>query len=791
MMTEQASVADHVSIHQSDDTLILRHPSYQAIWDLARGGVLVYLEDLCTAVTLLDARQGGPSPDLIVAASATLEEDPHDIAMSALGRAEVEVYETADGDRAQLIFTVASDEVKIERHLTVKAASAWIEERVFLQNVSDHDLLIDRYPDWEAAGKTAVAGDLYHWTVNPGGVDYLLAGLCIGGDYAGTQYVTPACGYPFFYNRGRFAEMDDTAITLVAGHHGAVLPCIMAYNEQLGSGVLLSCLHDRSLRYVRMYADQASGTGTITAQVWWARWLSPRERQEVATWHLVPFSGDYGAMLDEYRHFLAAEYGVTPPAEASPDLDETFVACIHSVLLNGLGHMDLLQPYIDRVAEVGATAFWMSGTFLDASDLEPKAIKSRCMPVTDGEKYVPTTRYGGPEAHERLVDYIHSKGLKFVIWVTGYGVTGFDPLYREHPEAFIRMRRPIYLGTDSNPSWPGYDLTLGRFDPWVYPPFGGATIGGDTTNPIWREFWLHNQEYWAAHGVDGIFFDSFNPMPPNYNLRPWPGQINLEIINLQREARRRARAVNPGFFTFTEGGGYLMATVNDFTHTWHGASAPPLPPFRTEPLTPEEEARFLRDEALSMIPGARAWASVSETGDNQGGAGSDSRPRVVYNFFSGRMPMLSMYSIGAQPEPIRNETDYWADWRPYPADEPHPAEAEHWEQVKRLWQLRQAYPELKSGTLDIEHVSADDPAVHAFLRIKDDHVTVTAINFRHEPVTCALALDLSATGLSADDNLQPRELLTDQALPACTGAMLAQGWSVTIPPRDGVVVRLR
>ena len=682
--------------------------------------------------------------------------------------------------------------MRIERHLTVRANSAWIEERVFLQNLCDHDLLIDRYPDWEAQGKTAVAGDLFHWGVNPGGVDYLLSGLCIGGDYVGTEYVTPACGYPFFYNRGHFAEMGDTAITIVGGHHGAVLPCIMAWHEEKGAGLLLSCLHDRCLRYLRMYGEQAAQAGTIAAQLWWARWLAPRERQEVATWHLVPFTGDYGPMLDEYRHMLADEYGIAAPAEACDDIDDTFVGVLPSILMNGLGHMDLLQPYIDRVAEVGVNALWLSGTALDACDIDDRVYKSRCQPLTDGEgKYAVTTRYGGPAARERLIEYVHGKGLKFVIWVTGYGLTGFDPMYRQHPEAFVRMRRPIDMTPEDNPNWPGYDSTVGRFDRWVYPPFGGDSIGSDTTNPVWRHFWLHNQEYWAARGVDGIFFDSFNPMPPNYALYPWPGQISLEIINLQREARRRARAVNPKFFTFTEGGGYLMATVNDFTHTWFGAGPPPLPPFRTRPLTPEEEARFLRDEVLSMIPGARAHAAIDDAGDNQGGVSHESRPRVLFSLFSGRMPILSLFSIGAQPEPIRNETEYWAFWKPYPADHPHPDEAAHWERVKAYWQLRQTYPELRAGTLDIDHVHADDPAVHAFLRVKDGQFTLCAINFRREPVTCMLTLSGNVLPFDAEEPLSPRELLTGIALPPTTGDALTRGYAVTIGARDGVVIKLR
>lgn len=794
-MTIENLLTQRLHVQRDAQCLILHHPLMKIIWDLAQGGRMIFLEDRRSGIVLLDARTGGPAPDLLVAASATLEEDAHDIRMSDYP-AEVEIFATPEGDALRLIFTVAGPEVRIERQLAIRAASAWIEERVFLRNMSDHDLLIDRYPDWEAQGKTAVAGDLYHWGVNPGGVDYLLNGLRIGGDYAGTEYVTPACGYPFFYNRGHFAEMGESAITLVAGHHGAVLPCIMAYNETAQSGVLLSCLHDRCLRYVRMSADAAAQTGTITAQVWWARWLSPGERQEVATWHLVPFTGDYGAMLDEYRHWLASEYGIIPPADKAPHLDELFVACTHPVVLHGLGHCDKMKPYVDAVREVGCTAFWWGKPWLDSIDIDKRAWMSRCQPQTRDNKYALTTQYGGEAAIRALTDYIHEKGMKDIAWVTGYGLTVFDPLYHEHPEAFVHLRRPVKRRPTGDVAGheliPDFDNNAGVTDEYVYPPFGGASIGSDTTNAHWRQFWLHNQEYWAANGVDGIFFDSFNPMPPNYALRPWPGQISEEIVNLQREARRLARKANPDFFTFTEGGGYLMATVNDFTHTWHGSTPPPLPPYRTQPLSAEEEARFQRDEILSMIPGARSWAMVSNTEGDAGKLAGSVLPRVLFIMFSGRMPVLSMFGIGAQPEPITNEPEYWSYFRPRPADDPAPQEKAHWEKVKWYWQLRLAHPELKSGSLILAGVTTDDPAVFAFLREKDGHLSAILLNFRESAVTCILRIDWAATGVIAPGGeLIPLDLLRNVAMPTTTAAQLTGGYSVTIPARDGVVLKLQ
>lgn len=787
-----------ITLTRHGSLLTARHPAYDIAWDLKRGGILVYLHDRRTHTTLLDAQARGPAPELIVCASATLEEKEHEIRMSRMGTATVAEFAASDGQATRLEFAVQDREVRIERTITLSADSAWLEEKIALRNVSDHDLLIDRYPDWAAAGKTAVAGDLYHWGVNPGGVDYILNGLRIDGDYKSTEYVTPACGYPFFYNRGHFAEMGDTSINLVAGHHGAVLPCIMAYSAKAQSGVLLSCLHDRCLRYARMYADQKSKTGTIAAQLWWARWLGPRERQEVATWHLVPFAGDYGAMLEEYRQWLASEHGIVPPAEEASHLDELFVGCMHPVALHGLGHCDKMKPYVDALAKVGCTAFWWGKPWLDAIDVEKHAWMSRCQPQSRDYRYAATTRYGGEKAVRGLTDYIHKKGMKDIAWVTGYGLTVFDPLYKEHPEVFVRLRRPVTRQpTSAIPGHeliPDFDNNAGIVDPYVYPPFGGATIGGDTTNPHWRKFWLHNQEYWAANGVDGIFFDSFNPMPPNYALRPWPGQISTEIINLQREARRRALKVNPDFFSFTEGGGYLMATVNDFTHTWPGATPPPLPPYRQRALTAEEEARFLRDELLSMIPGARAWATVANIeGDAATERGGGVLPRVLFNMFSGRMPVLHMFGIGAQKEAITDEPSYWAYFKPRPANDPAPQEKAHWAKVKQQWDLRMAHPELKSGRLEFLAVSTDDPAVFAFLRLKGRNASLIVLNFRAEPVTCGVRIAWKTAGFTPKAKLTPRDLLRPAAspLPATTAAQFAKGCRLTVPARDGLVLKLQ
>ncbi len=790
-MSNKRICGDRVQVAQSNTDLKLQTPAIEMEWDLARGGILTLCRDPRSGVTFLDARTGNPAPDIIVSVSEALEAPSRDLRMSEMGVAAAELFIAPDGASARIELATVGTEVAIFRTITVRSDSPWVEERIAVQNVSDRDLLIDRYPEWKHIGG-AVAGDLFNYRIRPGGVEYALHGLRLGDEWQGDEYVLPACAYPFFYNRGKFAEMGPVAINLVAGHHGAVLPCVMAYNEAKQAGLLLSCLGERSMRYLNVSADQAFQTGNLIASVWWARWLAPRERQEVASVYLMPFEGNYGRALDTFRHWLASEHGIHGPTQQAPQIDEMFAAAFPAPLAGALGDFSRLLPYVDRARSVGCTAIFECGNWNDAADQVAGALLSRCQPITREGRYDTTDRFGGETAHRILRDHIHACGMKYMVWFTGYGLTTFGSEFKEQREMFITMRRPTEVPLREHSQWPGYDFALGWDDDWAFHPFGGPTVGADTTHARWRAFWLHNQEYWAAHGVDGCLFDSFNPMPPNYALRPWPGQISLEIINLQREARQRARQINPDYFTCTEGGGYLMATVNDFTHTWHGCTPPPLPPFRTRALSPEEESTFLRDEGLSMILGARSWRTLADgSHECHQWDPEATRPRRLYSMFTPTLPILPMFIRGKDGDELwESQTAYWHGFQPRPANAQDPRDEALYADIGRLWQIRQAHPELKSGQLDLWAVSADDPAVNVLLRQKDDNRTILALNFRPTEVTCTVRIDVQAAGIVLSDAFAVQELLTDITLSRCTGADLANGYTVTIPSRGGVLLKL-
>ena len=150
-----------------------------------------------------------------------------------------------------------------------------------------------------------------------------------------------------------------------------------------------------------------------------------------------------------------------------------------------------------------------------------------------------------------------------------------------------------------------------------------------------------------------------------------------------------------------------------------------------------------------------------------------------------------MCSSDLQLEPIRNECEYWAYFRPRPANDPAPTEKAHWEGVKRHWQLRMAHPELKSGRLEFLAVSTDDPAVFAFLRLKNRHASLVMLNFRAVPATCVVRIDWKSAGFKPTARMSPRDLLRDDArLPTVTAAQFATGWPLTVPARDGLVLKL-
>jgi hypothetical protein len=778
-----------VHVEKSNNKLVVCTDYVEVHYDIERGAIPVYFKNRESDTVFIDGGDGLSHPDISVCLNESLEDDYTEVKLSEMGRAHYESYAGSTGS-VRIEFLASHESISVIRTVTFLPDSPFVSESIEIENISDRPLLIDRYPEWENIG-SAVAGDVFNYQVEAGGVDYCFDGIRINPDSWDDEYVTPACAYPFFHNHGLFAEMGDESINLVAGHHGSVLPCIMAYNESMQEGLLVSCISDQSLAYVHAASSAELQKGTISARLWWARWLNPGERQRAATFIMCAFVGDYADMLVSFRDYISDICRVTSPDDTSEDLlDELFVAKFPTPLIHALGDWKELEPYIDAVSRLGCSAVWQSGAWLDSCDINEKVVLSRCQPVSRNGRYSVTEKLGGEEAFKGYLAYAHSRGMKCITWITGYGISSYSDIFQNHPDAFIRLRKPQTPMVD-HPSWPGYDLSVGRGDPYLYSPFNCSGIAGDTTNRHWRELWIATHAYWAEQGVDGFFFDSFNPMTPNYNVRPWPGQIAQAIVPLQREARAEAKKYNPDFFTFTEGGGFRMAGVNDFTHTWREAGPPPLPPFRKRELTPREEALFLRDEMLSLLPGSRFWMGFNDAGHRTDrDINMDSiRPRILYTMLAKGMPVIHLFACDKNQRSFVTETEYWDQWQPCPANAPDANEWRMVEYVQKLWSLRMGQSALKSGSVTLAGVRADNAAVISFVRQSDNEIIIVALNFNYEDTACRIEVDLDTIGIEQGASVICKELLhSNQHMEEVK--LIDSEMRMIIPQRDAVVLKL-
>ena len=51
---------------QLNDYFHVETPFAEYAWDMARGGILVYVKELHSDAVLIDARKGGPAPDMVI-----------------------------------------------------------------------------------------------------------------------------------------------------------------------------------------------------------------------------------------------------------------------------------------------------------------------------------------------------------------------------------------------------------------------------------------------------------------------------------------------------------------------------------------------------------------------------------------------------------------------------------------------------------------------------------------------------------------------------------------------------
>ncbi|HEY3415919.1 MAG TPA: hypothetical protein VGM23_03450, partial [Armatimonadota bacterium] len=734
------------------DTLELRNDLVSLTFDLPRGGALRQVSELSSGTRFFADDDGRGMPDLVLVCN------DQEVRLSSMAVAEHHHLVSTDGSQVELVIVSQGEGLEVTQTWRLGTSSRWAELTLQLKNLRSQEVFIDRYPEgWQQENVSAIAGDLYHYSNNPGGVEYHFAGLDFGG-WETLDVVTPEMGYPFFHNRWHFSLMGECPINVTTSPHGLRLPYVMAYNPHAaggqGAGLLMGWVDETCMTYFRMECDPAARTGQANLQLWYSRYLRPGESITLEPIQLAAFTGHYRGMMAEYRDWLVAEHNAQAPQENWDALGDLFIVSPPASLGEG-NDFSVLYPYVDRAAEMNVTGFWISGTWEDTRyNYEVRICMNPCavMPVND--VYAPKATHGGEASLRKLVDYIHAKGMKAICWITGGGLPWPSEPVQKYPDWWTYQKHPIPNEMIKNPSWPGTEPGYGRPDPYLYFPFP-ELCAPDTTSHGWRGFWERSFLNAARLGMDGVFIDSMNPMMPNYRRYPWPGESAKGVIPLFRKVRQAVtEQYGEGHFYFPEAGGYLCQEVTDAAESYPGLAAPPTVPCRKEPLTPGEMVEFIHDKYLSMLPHTRGWGDIT-------GVPGSARPWSLYHLYSTQMPRLND-SFYESSQHFDNETvrAITSRMRPVDSDTPEQATAYRW--VGEAVAVRRQYRELALADMDLASVATTTEGVLVFARAHEGQLSIVLVNFNPEAVEAPLQLlDPKALGLETGKTYQVRDLLAE------------------------------
>jgi len=522
-------------MNKKDMWIVLRNNQVELYFDKSCGGALRQTIELQSGIKYFSEGEHHKRPDIVLVCN------DEEIRLSTMELVSSHLFKSEDGGLTELVMVSRSKEMEIKQVWRLMDNSNWAKVTLTIKNLKNEDVLIDRYPkDWQQENPGAVAGDLYHYTINPGGVDLNFAGISVG-NWKTLKVVTPEMGYPFFHNRWNFASMNDFSISVTSSPHGLRMPYAMAFNpeaaEGRGGGILFTWVDKTCLTYFRFLADNSSQTGQINLQLWYARYLRPFESVTLQPIYIVPFTGHYRPMMREYRSWLIKEHGVAAPKEKWKLLGKMFIVGNNAFGLRENMSFDDIRPYVDRAAQMNARGFWISGAWEDTRyNNNVRVCQNNCciMPVDD--VYTPKAIHGGEKSLKSLIEYIHSKGMKAICWITGGGLPWPSNPVQKYSDWWSYMKYPIPNEKIKNPAWPGTLPGNDRPNEYLFFPFP-ELCAPDTTSHGWREFWKRSFLKASNLGFDGVFIDSMNPMMPNYRRYPWPGETSMGVIPLHRETR--------------------------------------------------------------------------------------------------------------------------------------------------------------------------------------------------------------------------------------------------------------
>ena len=436
---------------------------------------------------------------------------------------------------------------------------------------------------------------------------------------------------------------------------------------------------DRTRNGVIEHADGL----TLFSDIRCAGFVYPGKPQTVGDVWLVFREGGGDAALEALPGWFRA-VGQTPPPDREDSIRDTILYSTHP---RGCGEdcmkdrrgFNGIAEYLPFVAALGCNAVWLR-------------------PVEDANPYVPRDYYalqkdaGDPEDFWRYVQTAHRLGMK--VWRDGviHGGRSDSPRAKNHPD------------------WLAYNRD-GSVDPfWCY----------DFLNPGWiayiAEFIRHSMfrydlDGWRLDAVSGSREPNWNPSIPY--ARASYAQLQGALAQT-RSIRAATRRVKPHATTLAESHMSVLGTTCDAVYEDWGISQRFLNDLAHRPAADAVRSyrRWLHEKRLSSVPGLIFMRYV------------DNHDHVPCEALYGRAATTAMMALVS-----------WIDGFPMILNE---HEDGCFEQMREIFRLRAALPELRRGDADYLSVQAP-PGVFACLRTLPETASVVLVNFNPVPAKGTVA----------------------------------------------------
>ena len=422
---------------------------------------------------------------------------------------------------------------------------------------------------------------------------------------------------------------------------------------------------------------------TLFSDIRCAGFVHPGKPQTVGDVWIVFRDGDGDAALNALPEWFGA-VGQTVPRDRETSVRDTVLYSTHprgSVEERDGDRRGFngAAAYLPFVAALGCNAVWLR-------------------PVEDENPYVPRDYYalqkdaGDPEDFWRYVQDAHGRGIK--VWRDGviHGGRNDSPRAKSHPD------------------WLAYNPD-GSVDPfWCY----------DFLQPGWlayiaeyirHETFRYDLDGWRLDAVSGSREPNWNPSIPY--ARASYAQLQGALAQT-RSIRAALRGVKPHAVALAESHMSVLGTTCDAVYEDWAISQRFLEDvaYRSPEDAVRSYRRWLHEKRLSSVPGLVFMRYT----DNHDHVPCESR--------YGRAATTAMMAVIA-----------WIDGFPMVLNE---HEDGCFEQLRDIFRVRQALPELRRGDADFLSVQAP-PGVFACLRSLPDVASVALVNFNPVPARGEIA----------------------------------------------------